>query len=199
MSAEAILQVTNAIKSRLDAAMAEAVAGTGHTPTTAYVGPLDDADAASAGLVLFLYRVLPNQNLRNVPHTVSVSSPAPGAPVFRSLENALALDLHYILTVGPRQQAGEPESLRRLGFAMRALNDAPMLVGSAVGGETIRISLDSATTEEMSRVWALFPTANYRTSVLYLASPVWIDPAVPPDQPPSVVAQGLMAGQEARP
>jgi hypothetical protein len=29
----------------------------------------------------------------------------------------------------------------------------------------------------MSRIWTLFPTANYRTSVVYLATPVWIDPA----------------------
>ena len=33
--------------------------------------------------------------------------------------------------------------------------------------------------DEISRVWNLFPTANYRTSVAYVASPVWIDPALP--------------------
>ncbi len=194
MSAETILQVTNAIKLRLDIALEEA-AGAGNTPRTTYVGPLDDTDAENAGLILFLYRVLPNQNLRNVSHQVLIPSPASGEPIFQDNENALALDLHYILTVGPRKQAGEPESLRNLGFAMRALNDAPVLIGSVVGGEIVRISLDSATTEEMSRVWALFPTANYRTSILYLASPVWIDPASPPTQAPSVVDQGILAGQ----
>ena len=49
----------------------------------------------------------------------------------------------------------------------------------------VRVSLDPVSTEEMSRIWTLFPTANYRTSVAYVASPVWIDP----DQPPAGAAQ----------
>ena len=37
--------------------------------------------------------------------------------------------------------------------------------------ETVHVSLEPLTTEETSRIWALFPTANYRTSVAYLATP----------------------------
>jgi hypothetical protein len=46
-----------------------------------------------------------------------------------------------------------------------------------VDGETVRLTLDPISNEEMGRVWTLFPTENYRTSVIYIASPVWIDPA----------------------
>ena len=43
----------------------------------------------------------------------------------------------------------------------------------------MQVSLEPLSTEEMSRIWTLFPTANYRTSVAYIASPVWIDPPKP--------------------
>jgi hypothetical protein len=59
---------------------------------------------------------------------------------------------------------------------MQALNDEPILVGLPVQNETVRVSLDSVSNEEMSRIWTLFPRADYCTSVVYLATPVWIDP-----------------------
>ena len=191
MSAEAIKLVTLAIASRLKAALNAA----GGDQTT-FVGPLDDQGAKTARLVLFLHRVVPNQGLRNTEHTVPMPpanlGESPGQQIYN---NALALDLHYLITVGPKDQVGDAESLRLLGYVMQALNDTPLLVGLPVGGEIVRLSLDPASSEEMSRVWALFPTVNYRTSVLYLASPVWIDPAIPPVQAPSVVDQGVLAGQ----
>jgi len=193
MSANAIQSVTLAIQARLETALATAGGS-----KKVFVGPLDDQGEAvkTADLVLFLYRVVPNQSLRNTEHTVPVPPPNPGDPPGTvTYTNALALDLHYLLTAGPREQAGEPVSLLYLGHAIQALNDTPLLVGSPVGGETVRLSLDPVSGEEISRVWALFPTVNYRTSVLYLASPVWVDPAEPPVQAPPVVGQGLAAGQ----
>jgi hypothetical protein len=49
-------------------------------------------------------------------------------------------------------------------------------------------------TDDSSRIWALFPTANYRTSVAYLASPVWIDPPTPEATAGPVVDDRLLAG-----
>ncbi len=187
MSAESIRSVTLAIETRLKAALTAA----GSTHTT-YVGPLDDREAINAALVLFLFRVSPNMNLRNSEHRVA---PAVQGDPDRIYTNALPLDLHYILTVGPRADAGEPESLRILGYAMQALNDSPLLVGSQVAGETVRLSLDMVNAEEMGRVWSLFPTVNYRTSVLYLASPVWIDPAQAPAAAAATVNQSTTTGQ----
>lgn len=187
MSAEAIRTVTLAIQSRLRAALT--AAGSSQAP---FVGPLDDQGAADAPLVLFLYRVAVNHALRNSEHRVLPAGPGATAQVHAT---SLPLDLHYLLTVGPRNQAGEPESLRFLGYAMQALNDNPELVGSQVEGETVRLSPDTASNEDMSRVWALFPTANYRTSVLYLASPVWVDPAAAAPRAPGVLGQDVLAGQ----
>ena len=62
---------------------------------------------------------------------------------------------------------------------MQALQAEPELTGAAVDHETVRVTLEPLTTEEASRIWALFPTANYRTSIAYLATPVWIDPPLP--------------------
>jgi hypothetical protein len=187
MSATAIHLVTLAIEARLNAALRLA---SGAMAGKAFVGPLDDPVAEAAHLVLFLYRVTPSQSLRNAEHRVSGSG---GKPDLFHL-NSLPLDLHYMLTVGPRAQMGGAESLRVLGFALQALNDAPILAGSAVAGETVRMLLDPLGLDEMSRVWALFPALNYRTSVLYLASPVWIDPAEVPRAAGNVVGQDLQAG-----
>jgi hypothetical protein len=193
MSAESILKVTSAIKARIDTALINDAGDPNISPV--FVGPLDDVRAKDASLVLFLYRIIANQNLRNAEHTVSVQAAIPGDQAYQTYANALALDLHFILTVSPKDKADELESLRFLGYAMRSLNDSPILVGAQVGGETVRLSLDAVSTEEISRVWSLFPTVNYRTSVLYLASPVWIDPALPPNQAAEVVDQGVLAGQ----
>jgi hypothetical protein len=77
---------------------------------------------------------------------------------------------------------------------MQALQLRPELTGPAINHETIRVTLDPLTTEESSRIWALFPAANYRTSVAYVASPVWIDPPDPEPTAVPVVDDRLLAG-----
>lgn len=177
MSADAIQQVTLAVQARLEAALrANAITG------DVYVGPLDDRDATGKRIVLFLYRVAVNADLRNTEHRLPV--PADGMPIV--YDGALPLDLYFLITAGSQQTGGELPSLRVLGCAIQALNDAPNLVGVAVSGETARLSIEPMSSEEMSRVWSLFPTVNYRTSVAYLVSPVWIDPVQVRDAAPPV-------------
>ena len=168
MSAEAIFRVTQALRARLQEALTAA-----GDPGTVFVGPLDDVDAQGASLILFLYRVMPNATLRNREHRVPSDNPPPAVLIFK---NSLPLDLYYLVTVGTRPGSSEEPLLRTLGFAMRALNTETDLTGPAVGHETVHVSLEPLSTEETSRIWALFPTANYRTSIAYLATPVWIDP-----------------------
>jgi len=166
MDADAIKTVSAAIKKRLDD-----VLGT----DAVYIGPLDDENSKDHAMVLFLYRVAVNADLRNAPHLVP--SPIAGDPPIET-DRALPLDLYYLLTAGDPQTGGEPTALGTLGKAMQALNDWPNFTGASLKGETVRLTLDPLTSEEMSRIWTLFPTANYRTSVVYLATPVWLDPAV---------------------
>ncbi len=172
MDAQAIKTVTAAFRDRLLAVFSvNKIAG------PVFVGPLDDPNAAGAAAVLFLYRVAVNAELRNAEHQ---RAPLPPGTTPTLLSGGLPLDLYYLLTAGTAQTGGEIDALGTLGFAMQNINDLPNLVGSPVANETVRLTLDSVTSEEMGRIWTLFPTANYRTAVIYLASPVWIDPAQSP-------------------
>jgi hypothetical protein len=185
MNADALYQATKALRLRL-----EAVAGAGNV----FVGPLDDPDVGNAALILFLYRIVPNASMRNREHRVALA--AGPVAVYR---NALPLDLHYLLTVGRTPDSNEEILLKTLGAAMQALQRDPDVAGPEVAYETAHVTFEPLTTEEISRVWALFPTANYRTSVAYVASPVWIDPAQPETPARPVVADKLDAGAAAAP
>lgn len=180
MTADAVQIVTKALQELLSTAVG-----------TVYVGPLDDPQATSAKAVLFLYRVAVNPDLRNSTHVLPPL--APGDPP-RVFEGSLPLDLYYLLTAGDTQSGGELDSLATLGRAMQMLNTAPNLTGAAVQGETVRVTLDPITSEEMSRIWTLFPTSNYRTSVVYLATPVWIDPPAPVASAPPVTEEPHRVG-----
>jgi len=185
MNGEAILRVTEALRDRLK----EALTASG-VPGTVFVGPLNDPDAGNAALILFLYRVVPNAALRNTEHRVPSPLPPPPVQVFRS---SLPLDLYFLVTVGTKSGDSEETLLQALGFAMQLLQGEPDLFGPAVDQETVHVTLEPLTTDEVSRIWALFPTASYRTSVAYLATPVWIDPLVPESLAARVVQDQLLA------
>ena len=188
MKGNAILRVTEAMRVRLQIALAAS-----GIPGTVFVGPLDDADASGAALILFLYKIVPNPSLRNREHRVASS----GMPPVQVFENALPLDLFYLVTVGTKPGASEETPLQALGFVMQALQTAPELTGAVIDHETVRVTLEPLMTEEASRIWALFPNANYRTSIAYLASPLWIDAALPGPVASPVVVDELQAGIRA--
>jgi hypothetical protein len=170
MNYEALYKVSNALKERVQ----QAYAAAGGAGKGVYVGPIDDTEAAGHKLILFLYRVAPNPSLRNTGHTVPNAAPPPATITYR---DALPLDLYYLLTLGDATgEAADLEQLKFLGSAIQVLQRDPTLTGIGVEHEPVKISLDPLGNDEMSRLWALFPTVNYRTSVAYLASPVWIDP-----------------------
>lgn len=184
MSGDAVKLVTDALRRRLEIALTRST-----IPGTVFVGPLDDADASGAALVLFLYRIVPNASLRNQDHTVVTSTPPP--IIYR---NSLPLDLYYLVTVGTIPGSSEETLLTALGFVMQELQVNPELTGPTINHQAVHVSLEPLTTEESSRIWALFPTANYRTTVAYLATPVWIDPERPTTLAEPVVQDQLLAG-----
>jgi len=184
MSAEAIYNVTIALRERLKAAV------TGHGISgNVFVGPPNEV-SSGADLILFLYRVCPSATLRNRDHRVAAAGPK-GSVVFH---NSLPFDLYFLITVGATPAPGEEPLLRALGYAIQALQLDPNLVGAPVNQETVRVTLEPLSTDEFSRIWALFPTANYRTSVAYIASPVWIDPPQPEIEAALVTRDSLNAG-----
>jgi hypothetical protein len=190
MNANAIRRVTQALGVRLQ----QAIDASGYPQGTLFIGPLDDPGAAGATLILFLYRIAPNASLRNREHRVPSANPPPPVIVH---DNALPLDLYFLLTVGNHPSGNEDPLLGVLGFALQALQATPELTGASVDQEVVRLTLEPLSTEETSRIWALFPTANYRTSIAYLASPVWIDPAQPPIPARVVLEDNLDIGVHA--
>ena len=188
MDSNAIKTVTDTLAKRLEDALNPGGTATQHV----FVGPLDDTAGDKLNLRLFLYRVAVNSDLRSADHAVPSSAAKKPATLYT---NSLPLDLFYLLTVSTKGAVDELGDLALLGQAMQALNDAPMLGGSVMNNEPARIVLDNVGSEEMSRIWALFPTVNYRTSVVYLVTPVWIDPATPPEDEIPVVDATLLVGQ----
>jgi len=186
MDFNAINTVTAALKALLETSL-DPTGTTQHV----FVGPLDDTAGDKLNLHLFLYRVAVNADLRSTDHVVPAAAPNQPPTIYRG---SLPLDLYYLLTVSTKGSADEFGDLTMLGQAMQVLNDAPILSGASVKNETARISLDPVGSEEMSRVWTLFPTANYRTSVVYLVSPVWIDPALPTSPRTPVVEEPHLVG-----
>ena len=185
MKGDAILRVTEALRGRLQTALASS-----GVPGTVFVGPLDDADVSSSPLILFLYRVIPNASLRNREHRVATN----GVPPVDVYRNAFPLDLFFLVTVGSMPGASEEAPLRALGYVIQSLQLEPDLSGPSLNQETVHVTFEPLATEEASRIWALFPTANYRTSVAYVASPVWIDPDRPESVAARVVRDDLLAG-----
>lgn len=188
MDSNAIKTVTDTLAKRLELALNPGGTTTQHV----FVGPLDDSAGDKLNLRLFLYRVAVNADLRSADHVVPASASNKPATIYRG---SLPLDLFYLLTVSTKGAVDELADLAMLGQAMQALNDAPVLAGSAMSNEPACVTLDSVGSEEMSRIWALFPTIDYRTSVVYLVTPVWIDPAVPPTVAAPVVDETLLVGQ----
>ena len=122
MKADGILQVTEALRERL-----EASAGSSDVPGTVFVGPLDDADASGAALILFLYRIVPNASSAQSRASRAVEQPPP--PIV--FQNSLPLDLYYLVTVGTVPDSSEETPLRALGFAIQAMQADPDLTGPA--------------------------------------------------------------------
>lgn len=151
---------------------------TAHPPDQIVVGANE-----SAQLNLFLYRVSPNAALRNE------GLAARSAEGERLTNPPLALDLHYLLTAYGTQEFF-PEAL--LGYGMQVLHEVPFLsrqfirntwpgggndpVEQALAGsevadqiEYIKVSPQTLTTEELSKLWTAFQ-AKYRPSAAYLVS-----------------------------
>lgn len=145
-------------------------------------------------LNLYMYRVTPNQGWRNV------GLPSRDGQGDRLTNPPLALDLHYLLTA---YGVDDLHSEILLGYGMQLLHEIPVLARDAIrrslspqtivsgGGlppelqalqtselaeqiEQIKITPESLSTEEISKLWAAFQ-AKYRPSSAYQAAVVLIE------------------------
>jgi hypothetical protein len=186
MTADAVVRATEQLRARLETALGEQV----------YVGPPIVDDVGDRKLSLFLFHIVVNQALRNERHYV----PRPVDPSQPLVEaEALPLDLRFLLSVFRSAGAGmggmaDPDELLTLGRAVQTLHQYPFIDGFEVPDQYARITPESYPMEELSQIWGLFPRASYRTSMVYLVSPVYVslDPS-PPGTP--VVRRTSRQGQ----
>lgn len=172
-----IQALTEAISDLLTNALHQAVNAPPNT-FTVYVGPPDADKEEDDELILFPMRITPSADLRNAERVRPFALPGdpPGPPPSRSISPAVALDLHYLVTAGSPTNGLAVDGLRRLGIAIRAIEAASPIALPAFFQDAIYLSLEPLTTDELSRIWGLFPNFNSRTCFIFRASPVWIDP-----------------------
>lgn len=174
MTADAIQLTTEALKGLIETTLG---------PGEIFVGPPSEPAAGAASASLFLYHLVPNAELRNEPHLDGLRS---GGLPNMGEHNSIPFDLRYLITVfrpTSPDGGGSPIELLRLGQIIQALHATPVLTGARLPGQTARLTPDPVSMEEISRVWGLFPETAYQTSVVYLATPVFVDASPVPVGP----------------
>lgn len=169
----AIDAVTTAIIERIKASLGNQQGVPPESFKVSLASP-DEGDS-DATLVMFLYVVTPDPEQRNVDR-VRPFPTADDRP--QRFAQAVPLELRYLVSTGAAAPAG-PAGLARIAGAISAIeNGSPIVVPSAFQ-DAVWLSLLPLTTDEMSRIWGLFPNENCRTSFAFRAAPVWIDPTDP--------------------
>src|SRR6185312_5844642 len=143
-------------------------------------------------LNLFLYQTVPNAAMRNLDMPGQTQPGETGMP-------PLAINLYYLLTAYGKN-FDDVLSHRLLGRAMSILHDRALLMPGDIQIaltnndawrqiERIRITPHAMSTEEISKLWAVFQTP-YRVSSAYEVSVVLIDSSLPTRTPLPVLTRG---------
>ena len=177
----------------------------------------DIGDTQPTQLNVYLHRVTPNAAL------VNADLPTRDGRGVLVNKPRLALDLHYLITAYSSREL-HPEIL--LGYAMELFHENPILargvirqaLQAGVNGsilppafqsaqasrladqiELIKITLQTPSLDDMSKLWTAFQT-HYRTTVSYLVSVVLIEREQPRRSPLPVLSRGAIdpdTGREA--
>jgi hypothetical protein len=130
------------------------------------------------GVSLFLYHVEPNLAARNGRPRRDIAGTAVLPP--------LPVDLHYLVTAWATDAADQH---LLLGWAMRTLQDTPVLPAAALNvaypttfgpGETVELSAEQLSRQDLAPLWELMkpnqqPSAAYVARMVPLASKVVVD------------------------
>ena len=167
MSSTAIFDTAYALRARIGTA----VGGAGQI----HIGPPISSELGGKKISIHLFHLQVNAELRNQKRMSSPPDTAP-ADSLAVMRDALPLDLRFLITVLRDNPANaDPDELTTLGQILQVLHRQPTLAGEEMGGQAVRITPEPYPMEEISRIWGLFPQDVYRTSVVYLASPVWVE------------------------
>ena len=151
-----------------------------------------DEVSGQTRISVFLYQVTENDHLRNTDWRGDAGDEANGEVAG---ELPLVLDLHYLLTVHPKQggQGGGASTQTAtttgqhelLGLAMQVLHEHSILRGSDLSesfvGRELQISVESRSTDELTNIWSTFQDQPFRPSVAYRVTPVIIESTESPD------------------
>jgi hypothetical protein len=149
-------------------------------PVTIAPPDVEIADTTGRRINLYLYQVTENNYLR---HQELPTQGHPGTYGYPPL----ALNLHYLLTAyGETETAGDADlqAQQILGDAMRVLHDFAILTpeltnvldpGLVGAFEKIKLTLQPASLDEVTKLWTAMPQANFRRSALYEVSVVQIE------------------------
>ena len=129
------------------------------------------------GIALYLHRVTPANNIRNMPPRI--------APDGRRYRPSLPLDIHFLLIPYARDAFKQQ---RLLGWAMRAIEDTPILSDSFLNqygpepdtfrpGECVDTILETIAYQDLGSVWDVAkpniqPAVPYVVRMLQLDSPL---------------------------
>ena len=168
MSETALFETTMALARRIRDA----------TGLEVHIGSPLRREMGTARVALTLIHIQPNAALRNTPvfRPPPASGPVTGPAAAVA---AIPLDLHFLVTCYRSPTPGgvappEPGELASLGRIIQVLHAEPILTGAALQGQDVRLSPEAYSPEEMNRVWGLFPEEPFRTSIVYLATPVFV-------------------------
>lgn len=134
----------------------------------------------TAGISLFLFRVLPNGSHRTPAGRIG--------PDGRRMRTRLPLDLHFLVTAWAQDASLQHEIM---GLAIRILEDVPILPSGLLNAvapdvflpdETVEIGIAELTNEDILRIWETVTDNRYQISVPYYARNVQIDSVLTIDQ-----------------
>jgi hypothetical protein len=138
-------------------------------PVVRQSSPKEMQQNMETGISLWLYRITRNEHLLNQ---------RPTRPSATQVErHCLPINLHYLITP---ILADPGDEQRFLGRILQIFNDHPTLRGSDLrgdlqgGDEELRVTLETLTLEELTRVWAALQEP-YQTSLSYQVQHVCID------------------------
>jgi len=173
MSDTAIFDTTRELQARI----AAVIGGNNQV----HVGAPIKGEIGTAHVSLLMFHTAVNASLRNKIRYERPPLNAPAGAVTEQIES-LPLDLRYLITVfrDPDPSVQTPNELSKLGRIIQALHIQPTLSGPGMNGQVVRVSPEPYPMEELSRIWGLFGSAEYRSSVVYIATPVFIDAQLSP-------------------
>jgi hypothetical protein len=149
----------------------------------------------SEGVALYLYRITVSQN-RNLPPRIGRDGRRYGPP--------LPVDLHYLLIPWAPDAVKQQ---RLLGFAIRALEDTPVLPAGVLNQhgpepdvfrpeETVELVYEMVNVQDVGEIWDVAQTKE-QPSATYVARMVELESARPLDEPVPVQTRELAVGDVA--